>query len=186
MVERLAVLLAVCGVVGFAIFGFATGAPSTVGYIVSICLVGVGVAAFRREPLPGWLALALACLALGHMAGGLVIVGDDVLYNAHPPLHAFQYDHVFHASASGVAAIVLWLFLAKQLTSRVAAVTVAVLGGMGVGAFNELVEFLATLAHHGTHVGGYRNTGWDLLSNTVGSASAVAVMVTLARRDQQG
>jgi len=126
-------------------------------------------------------ALALACLALGHMAGGLVIVGDDVLYNAHPPLHAFQYDHVFHASASGVAAIVLWLFLAKQLTSRVAAVTVAVLGGLGVGAINELIEFLATLAHHGRHVGGYRNTGWDLMSNTVGAVTASILLGAASR-----
>lgn len=38
-----------------------------------------------------------------------------------------------------------------------------------MAAINELIEFLATLAHHGTHVGGI-GTGWDLLSNIAGVA----------------
>jgi hypothetical protein len=55
---------------------------------------------------------------------------------------------------------------------------------MGVGAFNELIEFLATLAHHGSHVGGYRNTGWDLLSNSVGTAVAsLLIVLAPARRN---
>src|SRR5207244_11968414 len=102
--------------------------------------------------------------------------GGDVLYNAHPPLHALQYDHVFHATASGIATVVLWTFLSKEIDSMPLAIAVAALGGLGVGAINELIEFLATLAHHGQHVGGYRNTGWDLMSNTVGVAVAGTVL----------
>jgi hypothetical protein len=180
--ERASLMVAVAGVIGFGIFGIATEAPSTIGYMFSVAVVGIGLASFRRQPLPGWLAAALAVLALGHMAGGLVIVGGDVLYNAHPSIHAFQYDHIFHASASGVAAIVLWLFIADEIRSRVGAVVVSVLGGLGVGALNELIEFLATLAHHGSHVGGYRNTGWDLLSNALGATVATGVMVSTVRR----
>jgi hypothetical protein len=51
-------------------------------------------------------------------------------------------------------------------------VVLCVLGGLGLGALNELIEFLATLAHSGSHVGGYENTGWDLLSNLVGATAA--------------
>jgi hypothetical protein len=178
------VTVAALGVVGFGIYGFARHEPSTVGYLLSVTILGACLALLRREPLPGWLAAALAGLALGHLAGGLVIVGDDVLYNAHPHLHVLQYDHVFHASASCLAAVVLWRLVSVDLESRTVALLMSVLGGMGVGAFNELIEFLATLAHHGSHVGGYRNTGWDLLSNSVGTAVAsLLIVLAPARRN---
>ncbi|MCA1841888.1 MAG: hypothetical protein LC792_01605 [Actinobacteria bacterium] len=181
-VERSALAIAALALVGFGAHGFAQHEPSTVGYLFSVLVVAGGVAGFRRDPLPGWLALALAGLAIGHLAGGLVTVGGDVLYNAHPPLHIFQYDHVFHASASGIAAVVVWRYLSPQLTSAAGAILVACLGGLGIGAINELIEFLATLAHHGSHVGGYRNTGWDLLSNTVGTAAAMLTVPLWGRR----
>lgn len=184
--ERCALGLAALGVIGFGIYGFAQGEPSTIGYLVSVFLVGISIAVVRRQPLPGWLAIALGALAVGHLAGGLVTVGGDVLYNAHPRLHMFQYDHIFHASASGVAALVLWTFLATEIESTTGAAMVCVLGGLGVGTLNELIEFLATLAHHGSHVGGYRNTGWDLLSNTVGAIGAtLAIAVGSAHRQRQ-
>jgi hypothetical protein len=46
----------------------------------------------------------------------------------------------------------------------------------GAGALNEMVEFLATLAHHGAHTGGYWNTGWDLVCNFTGAAVAGLVI----------
>lgn len=184
--ESTAASVAAVGVAGFGVFGYMTGAPSTTGYLISVTAVAVGVGLSRRRPLPGWLAGTLAVLALGHMAGGLVTVGGDVLYNAHPTIRVLQYDHVFHATASSVAAVVVWLYVSEELTSRAGAMVVAVLGGLGVGALNELVEFLATLAHHGTHVGGYRNTGWDLLSNAVGATSATVVMAWMTRHRSRG
>jgi hypothetical protein len=180
--ERGAAVLATAAVIGFGAYGIASHAPSTVGYVISVLALGAATAWLRHDPLPGWLALALAGLAAGHLAGGLVTVGGDVLYNAHPPLHALQYDHVFHATASGIATVVLWTFLSKEIDSMPLAIAVAALGGLGVGAINELIEFLATLAHHGQHVGGYRNTGWDLMSNTVGVAVAGAVLAIAAPR----
>ena len=41
---------------------------------------------------------------------------------------------------------------------------------------NETVEFLTTMAHHGAHVGGYDNTGWDLVSNTIGAMASARWM----------
>jgi hypothetical protein len=43
---------------------------------------------------------------------------------------------------------------------------------MGFGALNEVVEFAATQLLPDTNVGGYVNTGWDLVFNLVGSAAA--------------
>ncbi|MGH9279500.1 MAG: hypothetical protein ACRD12_15535 [Acidimicrobiales bacterium] len=169
--------IAVAGVAGFGAYGFGHDEPSTLAYLFSVTALGVVVALVRREPLPDWLALTLAGLALGHLAGGLVTVGDAVLYNLHPGLPVFQYDHVVHAGASGVAAVVVWGYLAPRLDSIVAVIIVSFLGALGVGAINELIEFLATLAHRGGNVGGYFNTGWDLVSNTIGAVLAIVVLV---------
>jgi hypothetical protein len=52
----------------------------------------------------------------------------------------------------------------------------AAAAGMGLGALNELVEFVATLLIPETNVGGYLNTGWDLVANFVGASFAAAVI----------
>ena len=45
--------------------------------------------------------------------------------------------------------------------------------GMGFGALNEVVEFIAVLTIPNTNVGGYENTGWDLVANLTGPVIAV-------------
>ena len=48
-------------------------------------------------------------------------------------------------------------------------------------ALNEIVEFVATLLVPDTNVGGYRNTGWDLVANLVGATLAVLAIALLDR-----
>jgi hypothetical protein len=52
----------------------------------------------------------------------------------------------------------------------------SVRAGFGIGGINETIEFIATIAHSGAHTGGYTNTGWDLVSNTIGALSAGVVI----------
>ena len=52
----------------------------------------------------------------------------------------------------------------------------ALAAGLGFGALNEVVEFIATLTMPETNVGGYINTGWDLVANTVGATTAVLLI----------
>lgn len=49
-------------------------------------------------------------------------------------------------------------------------------GGMGFGALNEVVEFIATITLPSTNVGGYVNTGWDLVFNLFGCVAAAAMI----------
>jgi hypothetical protein len=56
------------------------------------------------------------------------------------------------------------------------------LAGMGVGAINEIVEFVATLVIPDTNVGGYTNTGWDLVADLAGAIVATVLLVILSRR----
>ena len=51
---------------------------------------------------------------------------------------------------------------------------------LGLGALNEVIEFIATLTM-ATNVGGYVNTGWDLVANLVG---VVVAMVAVWRWDR--
>src|SRR4051812_9963054 len=67
-------------------YGFLTGAPSTVAYVAIVLPLPAALVHVRRTrlaaPLPPALVLALAAISLAHLTGGLVRVGDDVLYNA--------------------------------------------------------------------------------------------------------
>ncbi|HEY5153535.1 MAG TPA: DUF2238 domain-containing protein [Acidimicrobiales bacterium] len=187
--ETAAVAIVAVAIVGFAVYGVATGAPSTVGYLTSVVLVGGLVFWLRREQLPPFLAIALAVDAVAHLAGGMIAVGDSVLYDASVgpwfgalDTHLFQYDHLVHAYGSMVATVALWVLLvppeAKPWARR-NLVLLCVLAGMGIGAVNEAIEFVATLAHSGDHVGGYTNTGWDLIANFVGAALGAVVIARM-------
>jgi len=177
--ERAGLAIVVAALVGFGAYGVMTGAPSTVAYLGTVLAVGAALLCLRRRPLPGPLPLALAALSVAHLAGGLVRVGGNVLYNASPGPQVLRYDHFVHASGVFLGTVVLWMLLAPEVEPgrRRGLIVLSVLAGLGLGALNETVEFLTTIVHQGSHVGGYTNTGWDLVSNVVGGVAA-GVLVT--------
>jgi hypothetical protein len=140
----------------------------------------------------------LSLWGLAHMAGGLMpvpsswpIEGEShVLYNLWLVPGLLKYDQLVHAYGFGVVTWVCWQGLRGALarhgvTARptVGLLTLCVAAGMGFGAANEVVEFLATRVLPETNVGGYENTGWDLVANTVGClVAAVMIYAGNARR----
>ena len=64
--------------------------------------------------------------------------------------------------------------------------TISVAAGMGFGAANEIIEFLATRVLPETNVGGYENTGWDLVSNAVGCLIAAVLISQWSSRKAGG
>jgi hypothetical protein len=52
---------------------------------------------------------------------------------------------------------------------------------MGFGGLNEVIEFFLTLTLPETNIGGYINTGWDLVSNLVGVTLACGLIVRCHR-----
>jgi putative membrane protein len=194
--ERAATATAAVAIAGFAGYGFATHSPSTIGYVSSVLIIAVAVVGLRRMMLPPLLAAGLAIAAIVTLAGGLIRVGHDVLYNAstgpfNPALgtHYLQYDHFAHAYVSFVIVFACWVMLAAPHADggnplrppavggqRGELVLLAAGAALGLGALNEMVEFIATLAHHGAHAGGYWNTGWDLIANFTGAAAAGLVL----------
>jgi hypothetical protein len=173
-------LSVVCvAVVGFAVHGVINEVPGTLEYVFTVSGLVVLLATLRTKALPGPIAFAAAASAVVHLAGGLVQVGDDVLYNTSPGPELLRYDHFGHALGIFVGALLVWELLVRDafaLSGRGSPVAVTVLAALGLGAVNEAVEFVATLVHGGSHVGEYTNTGWDLVTNTVAGLLAGVVI----------
>ena len=156
--------------------------------VVMLVLVGMVYGVHRRvgfSPLVLWL---LAVWGLLHMAGGTVPIPMSVaetenetavLYSLRPWAWLPRYDQVTHAFGFFCATVASGeALLAATRPGRVGVGFACACGlmGVGFGALNEVVEFIAVLTLPDTNVGGYVNTGWDLVSNTVGaSLGALAV-----------
>jgi hypothetical protein len=91
-----------------------------------------------------------------------------------------------HAFGFGIGTLATWEVLRRWLDADVpltAGVTVVLaLAGMGIGALNEVLEFFATKVQTDSNVGGYDNTGWDLVFNTIGCTVASLWVTTRERR----
>ncbi|MDX2148291.1 MAG: DUF2238 domain-containing protein [Planctomycetota bacterium] len=135
----------------------------------------------RRAHLSQPVLWMLSLWGLFHMAGGNVPIpaawsvpaDPAVLYNFKPAPWLPKYDQVVHFYGFMVAMMTCWEGMEgmthNTIKPKLGPLTIAVLAAMGLGAFNELVEFVATRILPETNVGGYENTGWDLVANTLGA-----------------
>jgi hypothetical protein len=165
--------------------------------VVLVLLVGVIWLVHRGIGLTTTTLWALSAWGLAHMAGGLVGVPESwpingdirVLYSLWLIPDRLKYDQVVHAYGFGVATWVCWQGLRAAIRQRggdaqptFGLMVLAATAGMGLGALNEVVEFAATLLVPETNVGGYLNTGWDLVANATGSTVAALTIWLHAAR----
>lgn len=141
----------------------------------------------------------LSLWGLAHLAGGLMTIPADWPHEDAPVLYGWwivpgrlKYDQVVHACGFAISTWICWQGLAAALRSRgldprptLGLLTITALAGMGLGAVNEVVEFAAVLTIPHTNVGGYVNTGWDLVANAVGSLATVAAIALAARERER-
>ena len=174
----------------------ATGNSEFILYI-GIMAVLIGVIAFVHYRVNLMLATLWALTGWGaaHMAGGLVPVPESwpingdirVLYSLWLIPERLKYDQVLHAYGFGVTTWVCWQGLRSVLVRFGPArptfglMVLCAAAGMGFGALNEVIEFTATLLVPETNVGGYVNTGWDLVSNLTGTVIAATLIVLTGR-----
>jgi hypothetical protein len=164
---------------------------------IMLVLIGVVWAVHRSVRLSAGVLWGLSIWGLAHMAGGLLIVPEGwpvnadsrVLYTLWLIPGRLKYDHLVHAYGFGMTTWVCWQGLRAAIsrrgghaTSGFGLMVLSAAGGLGFGALNEVVEFVATLLVPETNVGGYRNTGWDLVANLVGATVAVALIWLSARQ----
>ncbi len=166
-------------IVAWSLYGLITGSRNTASYVVIVSAVALAVAAAdARVHFSPLVLVGLAIWGFGHLAGGLVHLegpGDRILYNA-VFLRWGHFDNVVHAIGFGTSGIAAWeatrSWLPAEPGHRLGTAVVVCLLGQGVGAFNEVVEFWSTHVLADTNVGGYENTGRDLVANLLGSAVA--------------
>jgi uncharacterized membrane protein YjdF len=144
----------------------------------------------KFSPLVLW---GLAIWGLVHLAGGLMPIpaaltepgGDPVLYSLrlHPDLPKF--DQLVHVYGFGISALATYEALCVRFKTRLpldsAVIFIVFLVAIGLGTVNEIIEFIAVLVMPHTNVGGYINTGWDMVSNAVGAVLAIAYLKYLKK-----
>lgn len=179
-------------IAGFAAIFLSSGNREFLWYIATLLvLVALVAAGQRKAAFPAAILWSLSLWGLVHMAGGGVPVGDSVLY-AHLVLPVLtsgeiailRYDQIVHFYGFGVTAWLLWHLLRLHFPAmdRTRSIYVfAVLGSMGLGAVNEMIEFAAVVMFPQTNVGGYVNTALDLLFNAAGAVFAM-IVVSVATR----
>ena len=170
-------------VAAFLVAGVVWGRPQTPFYaLFMIVLMAVVAAVYERRAFSRLALAGLAVWGCAHMAGGLVEVGGDVLYQWMVIPGTLRFDKVVHAFGFGFATIVCFELLRPAHTSSDRTVAAfAALAGLGLGAVNEMFEFLVARYSESSNVGGFVNTGWDLVFNTVGALGAAAFCVVRRR-----
>ena len=126
--------------------------------------------------------IGLTIWSLMHMAGGGVFIKNVRLYDiiliplsqTYPIL---RYDQVVHIFGFGIATLAMFELIRPHLKENlqhfVALSIVIIMAGLGVGAFNEIVEALVAATLPQSCVGGYENTALDLMSDLIGSILAM-------------
>ena len=171
---------------GFIAYGLVTGASQTIFYVVFIAGPAVIVALlYPRARFSAAVLWGLALWGLAHMVGGLVEVGGEVVYQRSLGGGEFRFDKVVHFFGFGFAALAAFELLRRTVAPTAAARSLAIAAafiGLGIGAINETIEFLITLLPGDSNVGGFTNTGWDLVANTLGAIAAAVLAPLLERR----
>jgi len=136
----------------------------------------------RKVRYPNGVLWGLTLWAIMHMAGGGLFIGGKKLYEmmiidiVGPPYLILKYDQAVHFIGFWVAAIVMYHVLLPRLKEKMPArfsiMLVVVMAGLGLGALNEIIEFLATVLVPSTGVGGYVNTALDLAFDLLGAIGA--------------
>lgn len=172
----------VVAMVGFTIYAGASGNAEFLFYAgTMVVMAGVVIAVDRAVRFSALVIGGLLAWAILHLAGGNVPAGEvGVLYNFRPAPWLPKYDQAVHAFGFAVATLLSWECLRHGMAKRTGSAptptfglaTACVLMGMGLGALNEVIEFVAVLTMPETNVGGYVNTGWDLVSNLAGAVLA--------------
>ena len=166
-------------------YGVWRGVSATIFYVIFVG--GGALLVARLYPRGRFSTLVLWSLAgwgLAHMIGGLVEVDGRIIYEFSAGGGELRFDKAVHFFGFGAATLAAYELLRRTVAPDAAAGSVAVAAvfvGLGIGAVTETIEFLITLLPGDTNVGGFTNTGWDLVANALGVVAAARVALLRER-----
>ena len=160
----------------------------------------VGVIAFfmtvvlstnKKVNYPNGILWGLTIWSILHMSGGGMIIAGKRLYDimliniVGSPYFILRYDQFVHAVGFYVATLVMFHILKphlkRDIKKWVAISIVIIMAGLGAGAVNEIIEFIASIFVPSNGVGGYVNTSLDLISNLIGAMAAMSYVIIKKR-----
>lgn len=147
---------------------------------VIIILLFVIILTNKRVYYPNVVLWLLSLWGVLHMLGGGLLLKNGtmrlyelILIPISSEYSVFKYDQFVHIIGFGVATLLMYVLLGSYLPKKITKWTsigiVVIMAGLGVGALNEIVEFIATTLVPETGVGGYTNTSLDLVSDLFGA-----------------
>jgi len=154
-----------------------------VGVIVFFILLIIY--AHKRIDFPMIVYWGLTLWSFLHMSGGWFYFNGTRLYDiilvpiVGAPYHILRYDQFVHVIGFCVATLAMFYLikpLIKDFNRWAALSIVVVMAGLGVGALNEIIEFIAAVIISVTGVGGYENTSLDLVADLVGALVALIII----------
>jgi uncharacterized membrane protein YjdF len=177
---------------GYYVFLIAYGAAArttrTAFYAVFVIVAASVVAAlYTRCRLSTPVLWGLASWGFGHMIGGIVEIGGRAIYEHSLGWGELRFDKIVHFFGFGFATLASYELLRGRVAPSAQAASLGIAAwfiGLGVGAVNETIEFLITLLPTQSNVGGFSNTGWDLVANSLGAGVAAVVAVKVDQRRQ--
>ncbi len=151
----------------------------------------VGVMAFfffvvlltnKKLNYPNTILSGLSFWGLLHMSGGGIFINGTKLYSLilipiSSTYNIFRYDQFVHIIGFGIATLLMFFLIEPKLSKPIEKWTaisiVVIMAGLGVGAVNEIIEFIAVVIMPETGVGGFLNMSLDLVSDLVGACLAM-------------
>ncbi len=139
----------------------------------------------RKVCYPNTVLWLLTLWAVLHMAGGSLYLNNVKLYEmmilplsqTYPVL---RYDQLVHIIGFGAATLTLFYILKPLLQPELktwTAVSIIVFAaGLGIGALNEIIEFVTSCIVPESGVGGYLNTSLDLVADFIGALLALIII----------
>ncbi len=171
--------------VAFAVFFTRHFNIEFIGYIgVIIFIFALLYATLDKTRIPASILAGLSVWGLLHMMGGSIQTADGVLYawrifpffDGGGELYILKFDQAVHLYLYAVLALLFLHFLRNYFGNKHSQILVgfiAVTASLGVGALNEIIEFIAVLTVPDNGVGGYFNTVLDIVFNFAGALFAV-------------
>ncbi len=159
---------------------------------ILVFFFGLIVGLQRKIQFSNVVLILLSIWGLLHMAGGGVRVNGQALYALQlipiwvtDNFYILKYDQVVHAFIYFVMVFVLYHLVKNRFDKKTKKGLIYLFVGLasiGVGALNEVAEFMAVLFFEQTGVGGYYNTAWDIVFNTFGALIGLVVLHFKLRR----
>jgi len=149
--------------------------------VIIVCLALISISFFKIT-YSIFTLLGLTIWSVMHMCGGGIYFNGMRLYEViiiplsktYPILRYDQVVHTFGFAAATLAMFDLLRPLLKENMDGIISLSIVVImAGLGVGAFNEIVEALVAAAIPESGVGGYVNTALDLIADLLGSILAM-------------